>query len=68
VPKRFVFAASVILAGAFGTASGEVADAKSSSARSPSNFDYLVLASMADSSRPFAMAAYRPQRSLKHSS
>jgi hypothetical protein len=64
----FVFAASVILAGAVSSASSEIADAKTCRSRSPSSFDYLVLASMADSSRPFAMAAYRPQRSLKHSS
>jgi hypothetical protein len=66
--KRFVFTVSVILAGAMTVASGEIAGTKSCAARSPSNFDYLVLASMADSSRPFAMAAYRPQRNLKHSS
>jgi hypothetical protein len=28
----------------------------------PSTLDYLALASMADSQRPLAMAAYRPQR------
>jgi hypothetical protein len=27
----------------------------------PSKFDYLVLASIADSQRPLAMAEYRPQ-------
>ncbi|HMH87714.1 MAG TPA: hypothetical protein VK523_03670 [Steroidobacteraceae bacterium] len=27
-----------------------------------SRFDYLVLASMADSKRPFSLATYRPQR------
>jgi hypothetical protein len=32
----------------------------SSNARSPSNFDYLVLASIADSPRLATMAAYRP--------
>jgi hypothetical protein len=68
VLKRFVFAASVILAGALSTASGEIADAKNCRPRSPSSFDYLVLASMADSARPFEMAAYRPQRNLKHHS
>jgi hypothetical protein len=28
----------------------------------PSTLDYLALASMADSQRPLALAAYRPQR------
>jgi hypothetical protein len=40
-------------------ASGEIVSP--SSAAAPSSFDYLVLASMADSQHPISMAAYRPR-------
>jgi hypothetical protein len=49
----------VSFAGALSAASGGVAS-PCSAAAAPSSFDYLVLASMADSQRPIAMASYRP--------
>jgi hypothetical protein len=53
----------VSFAGALSAASGDAASgdiASPCSAAAPSSFDYLVLASMADSQRPIAMASYRP--------
>jgi hypothetical protein len=49
--------AMVIFAGCLGAASGSSSLA-CPTARSPSNFDYLVLASIADSPRLPAMAGY----------
>jgi hypothetical protein len=49
----------VSFAGVLSAASGETASPCSAAAE-PSSFDYLVLASMADSQRPIAMASYRP--------
>jgi hypothetical protein len=51
-------ALSLILGGSQCAASGEMAH-PSSAAALPSNFDYLVLASLADSQRPISMALYR---------
>jgi hypothetical protein len=48
----------LILAGAQSVASGETAR-PCSTAAAPSNFDYLVLASLADSQRPISIAMYR---------
>jgi hypothetical protein len=48
-------------AGVLSAASGEMAS-PCSAAAAPSSFDYLVLASMADSQRPISMASYRPVR------
>jgi hypothetical protein len=48
----------LILAGSQSAASGEMAHPCSAGAL-PTNFDYLVLASMADSQRPISMAMYR---------
>jgi hypothetical protein len=52
----------VSIAGALSAASGASGEIGSacSAAAAPSSFDYLVLASMADSQRPIAMASYRP--------
>jgi hypothetical protein len=49
----------VSFAGVLSAASGEIAN-PCGAAAAPSSFDYLVLASMADSQRPIAMASYRP--------
>jgi hypothetical protein len=46
-------------AGVLSAASGDIAR-PCSAAAAPSSFDYVVLASMADSQRPIAMASYRP--------
>jgi hypothetical protein len=46
----------LILAGSLSAASGE--PAHPCSAANLSNFDYLVLASMADSQRPMSVASY----------
>jgi hypothetical protein len=48
----------LILAGSQSAASGEIAHPCSAGA-SPSNFDYLVLASLADAQRPISLALYR---------
>jgi hypothetical protein len=51
-----------MFAAALSAASGQVPDADHCAARArPSTLDYLALASMADSQRPLAMAAYLPQ-------
>jgi hypothetical protein len=60
VPARFWIAAPLLFAAALSAASTG-ADHCVARAR-PSTLDYLALASMADSQRPLAMAAYRPQR------
>jgi hypothetical protein len=55
--------AAAIFASALSSASGQVgATAQCLQKTRPSTLDYLALASMADSPRPLAMAAYRPQR------
>jgi hypothetical protein len=48
-------------AGALSAASSGPAAACSDTAAALSRFDYLVLASMADSARPISLAVYRPQ-------
>jgi hypothetical protein len=48
----------LILAGSQSAALGEMAH-PCSAGPFPTNFDYLVLASMADSQRPISMAMYR---------
>jgi hypothetical protein len=48
--------------GMLGAASGEISSACAAAA-TPSRFDYLVLASLADSQSPVWMASYRPGRS-----
>jgi hypothetical protein len=53
----------VSFAGALSAASGDTASPCSAAA--PSSFDYLVLASMADSQRPIAIASYRPASASK---
>lgn len=56
---RFWMAAVLSFAGALSAASGETAN-PCSAALAPSSFDYLVLASMADSQHPISMLSYRP--------
>ena len=58
--KGISVAILLTLTGALGAASGEPTGA-CVAVQSPSSFDYLVLASIADSQRPIAMATYRPQ-------
>ena len=50
---------AVILASCLAAASAAASDARTS-VNGPSNFDYLVLASIADSPHLLAMAGYRP--------
>lgn len=59
---RLWVAIPLALAGSLSAASGEIAHPCSAAVAFPSNFDYLVLASLADSQRPIAMASYRPLR------
>ena len=54
----------ISLAGMLSAASSEVSSACSILAE-PSRFDYLVLASMADSRRPISMASYQPEHRQK---
>jgi hypothetical protein len=60
LPRLFASCAWVIFAGCLGAASANppVPDARIHHER-PSKFDYLVLASMADSPRLMAMVGYR---------
>jgi hypothetical protein len=54
----------LILAGLHGSASGKTTSGEITCHRGANatmtNFDYLVLASMADSHRPISLAAYHP--------
>lgn len=59
---RLVIAAPMIFVGALSSASGRAPEQQACVTKKPSALDYLALASMADSQRPLAMAAYRPQR------
>jgi hypothetical protein len=52
------------LVGVLSAASSEIAR-PCGAAVTPSSFDYLVLASMADSQRPISMASYRATRESK---
>jgi hypothetical protein len=52
------FVAMPLCFGMLSTASGDIM--RPCSAAAPSRFDYLVLASIADSQRPIWMASYRP--------
>jgi hypothetical protein len=63
VSIRLWVAAAAIFASALSSASGQVGETAQCLVKTrPSTLDYLALASMADSQRPLAMAAYRPQR------
>jgi hypothetical protein len=59
---QFWIAGALSLAAAAGTAAGEMAHSCSaaSSGATPTSFDFLVLASIADSSHPISIASYRP--------
>jgi hypothetical protein len=56
-----IWAIPLAFAGALSAASSGEATACGDSAPALSRFDYLVLASMADSGRPISLATYRPQ-------
>jgi hypothetical protein len=58
---RFWIVASLSFAGVLSAASGEITS-RCGAAAAPSSFDYLVLASLADSQHPISMASYRPTR------
>jgi hypothetical protein len=60
MPGRSWIALPLSVAGIFSAASSELS-APCSAAATPSSFDYLVLASMADSQHPISMVSYRPQ-------
>jgi hypothetical protein len=58
-----IAAAALSISACLGAASGDLtAHVKSPqpAAEAPSQLDYLVLASLADSQRPLSMAAYQP--------
>lgn len=57
---RFLVAIPLCV-GVLSASSGEISSACGATA-APSRFDYLVLASLADSQRPVWMASYRPAR------
>jgi hypothetical protein len=58
---RFWMVISLSFAGMLSAASDEATSACSAAA-ALSSFDYVVLASMADSQRPISMLSYRPPR------
>jgi hypothetical protein len=59
---RFWMVVFLSYAGVLSAASGEITS-PCSAAAAPTSFDYLVLASMADSQHPLSMASYRPAAS-----
>lgn len=61
---RWWFALPLSITVMLSAASSEVSSACSLHA-APSRFDYLVLASMADSPHPISMLSYRPQDGQK---
>jgi hypothetical protein len=61
VGGRFWMVVFLSYAGVLSAASGEITS-PCGAAAAPSSFDYLVLASMADSQHPISMASYRPTR------
>jgi hypothetical protein len=66
-----VFASSLAAASDHPTGTRAVSEPPSpasSQSKRPSKFDYLVLASMADSMQPFAMSGYRDSRAADGSS
>lgn len=58
---RYWMVVSLSFAGVLSAASGEITS-PCGAAAAPSSFDYLVLASLADSQHPISMASYRPTR------
>lgn len=60
MPRGSWIALPLSVVGIFSAASSEISAPCSASAL-PSSFDYLVLASMADSQRPISMASYQAQ-------
>jgi hypothetical protein len=59
-PHRSWIALPLSAAGILSAASSEIG-APCGAVAAPTSFDYLVLASMADSQHPISMASYRPQ-------
>jgi hypothetical protein len=58
--RNFLAVTALMFAGCFAAASDDASSASAySNSGSPTNFDYLVLASIADSPHLFAMAGYR---------
>jgi hypothetical protein len=58
--RNFLAVIALMFAGCFAAASDDASSASAySNAGSPTNFDYLVLASIADSPHLFSMAGYR---------
>ena len=57
-----IWGAALFISACLGAASVNLAQPAKLSERAtmPSQFDYLVLASMADAQRPLSMAAYQP--------
>jgi len=49
-----------LTAGCLGAGSGQAGNRPDSAVLTPSRLDYLLLASLADTQRPLAMAAYSP--------
>ena len=62
--NRLWIALPLSIAGMLSAASSEISNSCSVFSV-PSRFDYLVLASMADSQHPISMAGYRPQNHQK---
>jgi hypothetical protein len=60
--RRVLLASCIFLtAGCLGAGSGQAGNRLDTTVLTPSRLDYLLLASLADTQRPLAMAAYRPE-------
>jgi hypothetical protein len=60
--RRVLLASCIFLtAGCLGAGSGRAGNRPGTAVLTPSRLDYLLLASLADTQRPLAMAAYRPE-------
>jgi len=60
--RRVLLASCIFLAGGcLGAGSGQAGNRPGTAVLTPSRLDYLLLASLADTRRPLAMAAYQPE-------
>jgi hypothetical protein len=59
--RMLLASCALLTAGCLGAGSGQADNRPNTSAPAPSRLDYLLLASLADTPRPLAMSAYRPE-------
>jgi hypothetical protein len=58
--RAWIFAAAMCMTACLGAATGDLAHSAKSRPAAPSQLDYLILASMADSQHLLSIAAYQP--------